>query len=760
VNTPIAFLKHLQPLGPWCLCCQKPDKSNAFIGERFSPDESHKCERWIAEQNSAGNQIWYRAAAIRQGVNAAFASDADVIGTRVVWIDIDPDKGSDRDTERANIFRVLTTDLPSGVKPPSLIIDSGNGFQALYVFKTPWKFSNDDEREDFRAINRWLAARFGGNGGDKCFSPNHLLRLPGTINFKRKVGDTFPVASIVKSDGPNEYGPNDFERLKDDRQRTTGDVVPPAHTTAMPPRRFADDASDIPVTERMRAIIVNGNDPLEPNKYGDSMNEWQHGVTIAMMEAVAAGKMTVDEVRSVLSDSRFGVSKAILTQGNGSGKRSDRRNWQNYLERQLDKARKAASGNAEKRRAEQRSTHNAAEGFITSGDDGKIAAENQHNIRVAVEKLGVVVKHNVFANRTLIIRDGTEEILNDKRWKNLWLEIDRTFKFRPRKEFFEAVVFDLAYRNSFHPVKDYLDSLKWDGVERIGNWLHTYGGVEDTDYTQAVGRITLIAAVRRIRQPGCKFDEMLILESELQGKNKSTALQILAVRPEWFNDTLPLGSDVNRKVEAMAGRWIVEAGELSGMSEAGVAKLKNFLSSRCDVTRLAYESVADEFPRQCIIIGTTNKTLDVFQDETGNRRYWPVKIQNFDIDALARDREQLWAEAVTAEAAGESIRLDPTLYTVAGEQQERRREVSPLEQQLAPMYGPGTAGGKVPTEKVWEVLEVHNIDKKQQLGKEVGRIMRSFGWERTRIGGERRYYYVRPEQQADLYKDYTDTAGA
>lgn len=100
--------------------------------------------------------------------------------------------------------------------------------------------------------------------------------------------------------------------------------------------------------------------------------------------------------------------------------------------------------------------------------------------------------------------------------------------------------------NSFHPVCDYLDGLEWDGTPRLDTWLTTFGQAEDTPYTRAVGALTLLAAVRRVRQPGCKFDEMPVLESE-QGKNKSSALAVLAVREDWFTDDLPLNQDTRRR---------------------------------------------------------------------------------------------------------------------------------------------------------------------------------------------------------------------
>ena len=142
---------------------------------------------------------------------------------------------------------------------------------------------------------------------------------------------------------------------------------------------------------------------------------------------------------------------------------------------------------------------------------------------------------------------------------------------------------------------------------RVDQWLVTYAGAEDSNYTRAVGALVLIAAVRRVRQPGCKFDEMLVLEQPQQGTDKSSALAVLAVNEDWFTDDLPLNVEAKRVIETLRGRWIVEAAELSGMRKADVEHLKAMLSRRVDRARMAYGRLPIEAPRQCIIVGTTNK---------------------------------------------------------------------------------------------------------------------------------------------------------
>lgn len=204
-----------------------------------------------------------------------------------------------------------------------------------------------------------------------------------------------------------------------------------------------------------------------------------------------------------------------------------------------------------------------------------------------------------------------------------------------------------------HPIRDHLKSVRWDQVPRISGgmttegdiidpWLVTYFGAENTNYIAAVGTMTIVSAVARVMEPGCKVDHVLILEGP-QGIGKSTSLRILAGEA-YFSDSL---RDIGSKdaMDHLRGKWFVEIAELDAMSRAEVTAFKAFVTRQVEKYRPAYRRREIEWRRQCVFVGTTNKSI-YLKDETGSRRFWPVRCRSIDLQALEYERDQIWAEAV------------------------------------------------------------------------------------------------------------------
>lgn len=228
----------------------------------------------------------------------------------------------------------------------------------------------------------------------------------------------------------------------------------------------------------------------------------------------------------------------------------------------------------------------------------------------------------------------------------------------------------VAESRRVHPVRDWMDSLQWDGERRLDSWLQVYLGAEVSDYVSAVGRWWLISAVSRTYEPGCKADHVLILEGR-QGIGKSSALRALA-GSQWFSDT-PLDLSNKDAFLAIQGRLVVELSELDSLRRSEVERVKAFFSSPADTFRAPYMRRSATVPRSCVFAGTTNAS-QYLVDNTGARRFWPVACAEADLDGLKKDRTQLWAEAVAAYGKGEKWWPDSegAIEMVTGQQAERQ----------------------------------------------------------------------------------------
>ncbi|MBR1276111.1 virulence-associated E family protein [Bradyrhizobium sp. AUGA SZCCT0283] len=334
----------------------------------------------------------------------------------------------------------------------------------------------------------------------------------------------------------------------------------------------------------------------------------------------------------------------------------------------------------------------------------------------------------------------------------------------------EAVI-SLALENCFDPVCDMLDEAEagWDSVQRLDAMAVEYFNCKDTSLNRAFIRKMMIAAVRRARHPGCKFDNIVVFESA-EGWNKSSALRLLA-GDDNFSDESILGKHSREVQEQLASVWIHENAELAGMKKADVDSVKAYASRQVDSARPAYGHILKKQPRHSIDVGTTNR-FEYLQSMDGNRRFWPVKITKcIDLDKLRRDRLQLWGEAARLESQGESIFLG-SLWDDAVEAQEHRRVKDtwePILANLSPEETVYAVNDRTPGGFEKKVVVVHVIDDQWRVATKdlldtvlglrpaqqetrhamrLSAVMKNIGWERTSNGkvtidGEQVYGYYR-----------------
>lgn len=293
--------------------------------------------------------------------------------------------------------------------------------------------------------------------------------------------------------------------------------------------------------------------------------------------------------------------------------------------------------------------------------DGNIKSVKQfvHNFEIVMDKddrFAGKIRFNEFAQQLYLCGNVPwEKEDNCRAWSShddsaLFSLIQADYGLKSRQDFADALK-NVSMRNKFHPVRELLDSLTWDGKEHIRSLLPECLGAEDSDYTYQVMRLWMLGAVSRVYKPGSKFDYTIILQGS-QGIGKSTFLKQMAMDDSWFNDSLD-SLDSDKAVQSLTGSWIIELAELKSLARTagGVESVKRFLTATQDKYRIPYERRADTFYRQCVFAGTTNKD-DFLQDETGNRRFLIVQTgvkkpsKSLFVPEIMDTIKLAWAEAV------------------------------------------------------------------------------------------------------------------
>lgn len=371
-----------------------------------------------------------------------------------------------------------------------------------------------------------------------------------------------------------------------------------------------------------------------------------------------------------------------------------------------------------------------------------IARPTQNNLRgyMSVDELGLagLLSYNELTYGVETTRPVPWPPYKAKEWEDadtdnlkVYLSMAKRIEYSQRE--IEVGVSTMARYQSFHPVRNWLDGLIWDGKPRLDTWLHRILGVEDNPYTRAVASITLMGAVARAYEPGCKFDYMLVLEGE-QGIKKSQTVECLAgFNPQLYCSAairLDSASAEKDTIAYMSTALFVEVAELVMQTQEEIDQMKAFVTRRVDKVRLPFMKRPQQIPRQCIFIGTTNPEngAGYLRDRTGARRFWPVKCtKDADLITLELERDQLFAEAKARWKAGALLYMPPDVEALAKIQQKDRELVDPWQDLLE---------GQVTADRIWTTEEIYRgllkCDPKFLGPKEQRRIsgcMRNLGFE-------------------------------
>lgn len=690
----IAFLKAMFPKDPWHLVAiPLKGKLEACT---FAFDEAAAAV-WIEARQGRAN-LYFHVNRLRDSVSNVKAKKQDVKEVLFLHTDVDD----------VNALPKL-----EGFEPrPTAIIFSGGGYQAF------WRLIKSEA--NLNRVERCNVALANALGGDNCHNVDRIMRLPGTLNVpnakKRAAGRGIVLAKLISS-------ASDLERTYDLSSFQEAQIAHlPANTAGLKLAKVNLETLPACVPAFTKTLIVQGDDPDHPigseNARYPSRSEAVFRVACDLVKA----ECSLETIISILLDDEFKISTSIR----------EKRRPKEYAIRQVEKATVAVSN-----------------GWPDVTKDGRPRATFP-NAMTALQRMGLNFSYNEFHRQKIISGYAMQEFvgdLSDDGCTALRVKIIEEFGFDAGKENVRDAANALCLENIHHPVRDYLNSLKWDGKQRLSTWMRDYLGATDSELNRAIGRIVLIAAVRRVRSPGVKFDTILVLEGP-QGSGKSSALEILAGRDN-FSDQDILQLDTKGQMEAMEGVWIQEIAELNGISRADTSKVKAFASRRFDKARGAYARFAERRPRECILIGTTNDDT-YLRDRTGNRRFWPVLTNEINLKALAADRDQLWAEAAYWEEKEESIILPEDLWPAARQEQEARLEEDPWYEILAGVQGREVHGElRVTTQELLAKLEIPAERQPQHLLKRIAANMRQLGWEKKKIklpGGQVAQGYVRPKQ--------------
>jgi predicted P-loop ATPase len=332
------------------------------------------------------------------------------------------------------------------------------------------------------------------------------------------------------------------------------------------------------------------------------------------------------------------------------------------------------------------------------------------------------------------------------------------YNFSPSRNNLEDALSNCAMDKRYHPIKDYLDTLRWDGITRLETWLIDICGAKDNAYVRAVSRKVLVAAIKRIYDPGCQYAQLVILEGR-QRMYKSRLVK--AMGKEFYASVHLKTQDAKAIVEESRGKWILEIEELAGFGKQETEFMKAFISRQHDRVRLSYGRRAADYPRQSIMIATMNPDAEnkYLNDPTGNFRYWPILCgeSNIEVDKFEDNRDQLFAEAM-AIYEKEKLWLTPEEEALASVEQENRLQTDPwygiITHWLNDQVTNKAMSRVTTTEIATGCLRIASDKLNSGIWRRIGRVLVTNNWQKLRDSNPPRdWYYVPPTAEIKEWKE-------
>jgi predicted P-loop ATPase len=793
-ETALDFLEKLRPGGPWVLTAIVPDGSTDTVTAKDAEDV-----RRFVSKNDGKKNLYFSVNPTRTA-RTSKASKLDIAAIEYSFVDLDPKENETPEAAKTRYLAGLDEFKP----PPTAIIDSGNGIQALWRLDEPIKLPEPEAAENPKGrqprkvySSETLAVIADAEGRGKALMEllnsvagtqniDRILRLPGPVNLpnarKLKDGRTTCLTALLQFNG-------EACKLED-------------FPTVATPDGNADSAGNEP----SNSVVTKGASDLDWSKVEQHVG-WLKGASDLPEDFSIKGR-TIVAHKGNLADLKFDLEEAGLIVNYNSWSEVGLalaaifKNYSRFTNEQIAAAllcpldcnqHVTRMQGIHQRRAVERMitrSHQQTEqnSVLLEGEPDwreRLASSkpkpSMHNARLAITELGISCSCDTFHNKTLFgyrddkVKHELTSIVgevSDNGIIALRQRMSDRFGFDMEDKATRDAVKSLALEHCFDPVCDLINKAEgeWDGVERLDRMAVDYFNCEDTAINRAFIRKTMIGLVARARDPGCKFDTIVVLESK-EGFNKSTAWRVLA-GDENFSDESIIGKAGREVQEQLAEVWIHENADLAGMRKAEVETIKAYASRTTDIARPAFAHYVVKQLRHSIEVGTTNSN-EYLQSQTGNRRFWPLEVTKaIDIEKLRRDRLQLIGEAAKYQSAGESIVLDEELWGDAGIEQEQRRVKDPWEDRLAniPIWHNEITGydeNKAPMESLvlivhregaldivtaadlmTHLLDIRIAQQTSATAMRLATVMKQLGWGRNKNGqvtvrGERLKGYFR-----------------